>query len=278
MSRSKSKAVNSLVVVSDLHCGCQFGLCPPEVTMDGGGKYKASKMQGVTWAWWQEFINDFIPAATRGEPFDLCVNGDALDGVHHGSTTQLTHNHNDQRIVAEQCLRPLVEKASRYFHIRGTEAHVGQSGENEETLARSLGAVPDDNGNHARWEMRYRLNDRLLHLTHHISTTSSPYSETTALLRELVNGYVESGRWQDDPIHYFIRSHRHTCAKVEIPSAHGWIGAVTTPGNQLKTPFVFKIGARVSQPQMGGLVLRVADGELFVRAFVKRISPPREVR
>lgn len=277
----KRGAITSIVVVSDTHCGCQLGLCPPTVALDHGGTYNASRLQRVVWSWWREFCDDFVPDATKGEPFAVVHNGDCLDGVHHGSTTQITHNLADQRRIAVGVLRPLMQACGgRYYHIRGTEAHVGQSGEHEEAVARELGAIPDEEGNHARWEMRLRFGKHLLHFTHHIATTSSPYSETTALTREAVNMFVECGQSGDPMPSMIVRSHRHRYSAVRVPfpgkSERDDVHCVTTPAWQLKTPFVFKTGARNSQPQIGGLVIRLHEGELFYRRYVKRISPQRE--
>ncbi|GAF68288.1 unnamed protein product, partial [marine sediment metagenome] len=76
----------NLIVVSDLHCGCRLGLCHPKgVYLDDGGTYLPSKIQKKVWKWWREFWDEWVPTITRGEPWDLVVNGDALDGVHHNN-------------------------------------------------------------------------------------------------------------------------------------------------------------------------------------------------
>ena len=130
MSRKKKPEkikVNNLVVVSDTHCGCGLALCPPEVMLDDGGYYKQSKLQQKLWAMWQEFWGEFVPDATHGEPYAVVHNGDAIDGSHHRSTYQITHNLTTQCGIAHEILKPVVEACEgRYYHIRGTEAHVGQ--------------------------------------------------------------------------------------------------------------------------------------------------------
>ena len=279
MTRKRSGDVRSIVVISDTHCGCQLGLCPASVRLDGGGTYNASRLQNVVRGWYDEFWREFVPAATKGEPFAVVMNGDCLDGVHHNATTQITHNWNDQRNIAQTMLEPVVEACGgRYYHIRGTEAHGGQSAEHEEAVAARLGAIADESGNHARWELRLRVDGHLVHFTHHIATSGSPYSQSSALQREAVNGYLETGRWGDEPYSLFVRSHRHVHSEVAFRSAHGKVTVTVTPAWQIKTPFVYRTNARMGQPEIGGIVIRLADGELFTRAFVKRISPPREER
>jgi hypothetical protein len=53
--------------------------------------------------------------------------------------------------------------------------------------------------------------------------------------------------------------------------------AVVVPGWQLKTPFSHRVaGARQSEPQIGGCVLRCGDEEVFARHKVWRITRPKE--
>ena len=37
----------------------------------------------------------------NNEPYAVLINGDSLDGVHHNSTTQISHNLGDQAFIAE---------------------------------------------------------------------------------------------------------------------------------------------------------------------------------
>jgi hypothetical protein len=127
--------------------------------------------------------------------------------------------------------------------------------------------------------MFYRMGDgALAHFAHHISTSSSPFSETSALLREQVGGYVEAGRWGDEPASVYVRSHRHICSGIWHPSRHGITSTVTTPAWQLKTPYVHKISARMSQPQIGLVLLLVGDNGPYVKPWVRHIERPEEVR
>lgn len=282
MKRAKRGPSTNVVVVSDLHAGCQFGLCPDApVPLDGGGRYEPSRLQRVVYSWWREFWDEFVPHATKGEPYTVVVNGDATDGVHHGSTTQVSQNMTDQRAIARRLLEPVVESCSgRFYVVRGTEAHVGPAAEHEEELARSLGALatPDSGGNRSHFELVLNLGDRPVHFTHHIATSHSPFTRTSALLREVINHYVEAGKWGDTPYSMLVRSHRHQHDEVVHRASHGKVTAFTTPAWQLKTPYVFRITARMQQPEIGGVVIRLADDELFTRVFQKRPQPPKGVR
>ena len=271
--RSTQK-VNNLIVVSDTHCGCRMGLVHPDgIQVDGGGRYLPSTVQRKMWDRWQEFWGEWVPEVTRGEPFDLVHNGDAIDGVHHRSTTQISHNLEDQQRMAEMVLRPAVDlcrqSGGTYYHIRGTEAHVGQSGEYEERLARTLGAKPNAEGQYARFDLWKRVGSCLVHLLHHIGTTSSAAHESSAVNAELTAEYVEAARWNREPPDFIVRSHRHRSIAVDLNSAKGYAAGIVTPAWQLKTPYVWKIpGARISEPQLGGVLIRQGDEEFYYRRKV----------
>lgn len=282
MAKKRDERRRNLIVVSDTHCGCRLGLLHPDgIRVDGGGLYKPSDFQLKMYGLWREFWDTWVPDVTRGEPFDLVHNGDAIDGVHHKSTTQISHNLEDQQRIAETVLAPIVAqcKASggTYYHIRGTEAHVGQSGEYEERLARTLGAKPNDQGQYARFDLWKRVGTALVHLLHHIGTTSSAAHESSAVNAELTASYVEAARWHREPPDFIVRSHRHRSIAVDLNSAKGYAAAIVTPAWQGKTPYVWKIpGARISEPQIGGILIRQGDEEFYYRRFVRSFDRSAE--
>ena len=278
--KTKKKLVNNMIVVSDLHCGCQLGLCPPKgVALDAGGRATPSALQQKVWTHWREFWDEWVPRSTRGEPFDVVVNGDAMDGRHHGATTQMSQNIADQVSIAREVLEPIVERCERFYLLRGTEAHGGAAGENEETLGQHLKAMPDETGNHARWELWVRVGHTrgpVCHILHHIGTTSSQAYESSALQSELIAEFAESGRAREEPPDYVVRSHRHRYLKVDNPSGRHEAACITTPAWQLKTPFVYrKAGARISQPQLGGILVRQGDEEFYTRKCVWNLKRPK---
>jgi len=266
--------LNNLVVVSDLHVGCALGLLGPNgAALDDGGHYAPSPFQKVVYNWWIEFWDVFVPEATKGESFAVVCNGDALDGVHHQATTQWSHNLTIQARAAKDLLAPVVARcAGLYWHIRGTEVHAGTSAQDEERLAAELGAIPNRIGQHARYDLWKLVGPKLVHLSHHIAATSAMQYESTAPHRELVDSFAEAGRWSRRPPDVVVRSHRHRCIDTGMPTASGRSYSVTTPGWQGKTPHVWKGSGRLSEPQFGGIVIRYAHDELFVRSFVKSLA------
>ena len=265
----KPSKVSNVVVISDTHAGCRLALCPPDgVKVDDGGYYFPEGAQKKLWGHWEEFWNDWVPKVTEGEPFHVVHNGDAVEGIHHRSTTQISHNTYDQRKIGYRVLAPIAEKArasgGNYYHVRGTEAHVGSSACDEEALAEQLQAVPNEQGQYARWDLWMNLGDSLIQFLHHIGTISSMAYEGTALSKEVTEVMADCARWGTAPPDMICRGHRHRCYKVEYPTSRGRGIAIVGPGWQMKTPFAYKIaGARVSQPQFGGYVIRKKHGILY---------------
>jgi hypothetical protein len=271
----KKKPVRSLVVVSDTHCGCRLALYNPheKLRLDDGGFYKPSEFQEKIWSLWRSFWDEWVPIVTKGEPFDICHNGDVIEGVHHNATTQISQNIKDQLRIAEAAFGPEVARCKRiggtYYHIRGTAAHVGQSSVWEDDLADKLGAKPNKEGQHARYDLWKRVGGSdgpLVHLLHHIGTTSSAAHESSAVNAELTASYVEAARWHREAPDYVVRSHRHRSIAVDLNSARGYAAGIVTPAWQGKTPFAWKVpGARISEPQFGGIVIRAGDEEHYYR-------------
>ncbi len=274
-----ASTINNLVVISDIHAGCRTSLVPPEgFRMDGGGTYKPSAIQRKMWKMWREFWDEWVPFATRNEPYAVLFNGDSVEGVHHGSNSQWTANMEDQRRCAEAILRPVVDNAARYYHVRGTDCHVGPSGQDEENLARNLGAHPNEHGQHARYDLWVRVGKYLGHCLHHIGTTSSQANEAAALHKEYVEELIEAARWGEPPPDWIIRSHRHRNIMTTCPTDNGHAIAAATPCWQGKSSYVWRIaGGRTSQPQWGGLLVRQSDTdeELFIRPKVWTIKRSR---
>lgn len=262
------RKINNVVVISDTHIGCQFGLFTKDTTpaLDGGGGYTPSKLQNIVAAWWDIFWGEWVPQVTRGEPYAVVINGDVTDGRHHHSTSQITQNLADQAKMAVATLKPIRNKAAHLFMVRGTSAHCGESSECEEQIAKALGAMPNGDGHYCRNELWLKVGDGLVNFMHHIGTAGSAAYETTALMREYAESCAEAGRWNLPAPNIIARAHRHRHSEVRVPTSTGYGVCFTTAAWQLKTPFVHKIaGGRLTMPQMGGSLIRFGDEELYTR-------------
>lgn len=275
--------IKNVVVFSDIHAGCQMALCPiGGVTLQEAGKYSPSPAQKRMWKTWDFFWEKWIPEVTQKEPFAVVFNGDAIDGVHHNSVTQISHNLVDQRNIAKEILEPIVDRCAKdkkgvpYFYmIGGTEVHDGKSQMEAETLGQILNAMPDQYGRYCRNELFLEVGGVLCHFMHHIGSTSSAQHEASAINAELTREIYEAGRWGEDIPSIVVRSHRHRYMRVTGPAKerhgrHVESLAFTTPAWQLKTPFTYRIaGARLSPPQLGGAIIRAGDEDVYARHFTR---------
>jgi len=272
--------IKNIILISDIHAGDQFGLCPEKVSLDGGGHYTASIYQNEMLGCWNYIWNDWIPMVTKGEDFALVNNGDSLEGIHHNASHPISQNIADQFRVALDLLSPVVKKAALYYHIRGTGAHSGESGRYEEMLARELKAVPDGD-NYSRFELRLKFKGTTgnIHFTHHVGVTSSGNYESTGVYKEMVEAFVDAGRWGDIPPSVVCRSHRHRQFETRIATRHGYGISLVTPGWQLKTPYTFRLPlSRASWPQIGAYLIRRGDeDEIYTRFKVWNLRQSREV-
>lgn len=247
--------VDNIIVISDTHFGCQYGLFSPnlKVKLDSGGSYVPSPGQKKVWNCWEWFWKEWIPDNLYGKKYIVVFNGDCIDGVHHKNTTHITASIKDQLNIAYEVLAPIRENAENWFHIRGTSVHVGQEAEFEEQLAQRLGSEKDSNGNSSRWTLWLNFHDTLIHFCHTIGGTGVTSYESTAVIRELVEAFNDSGRWQNKPPQIVVRSHRHKAHEIKIPAYKGKAISLVTSAWQLKTGYVFNIpSARVGTPTVGG--------------------------
>ena len=262
--------ISNLITISDTHCGDQLGLCPPTVTLHHGGQYHASRFQMAVWEHWLDFWNVWVPRVTRGEPYAVLLNGDMVEGRHHGSSHQISQNKADQANIAYEALAPVVEKCDgRFYYVSGSRAHAGEAGEDEEKLAHRLGALPDESGRCSRYELYVEVGGKcLVHASHHIGVTGSMAYETTALTKEYNEFCAESARWGRPIPDIVVRSHRHRHSEVRVPTSRGYGIIYVTSAWQLKTPFAFRIpGGRVTTPTVGGSLIRQGDEEAYTRHY-----------
>lgn len=273
--------IHNAIIISDTHCGCQLGLCPTRVKLDHGGWYKRNRLQDKIGEHWDYFWKQWVPQVTKGENYIIVHNGDVIDGVHHKTTHQISHNLTDQHKIACEMLKPIVDagKCVGYYQIRGTDVHSGEGGSIEEGIASELGAKKDEFKNFSRFELWLRMNSSLIHFTHHVGMTSSTSYESTALHKELVEAYNEAGRFGNRPPDCVVRSHRHRQFEEKLSSKNGYAIAFITPSWQLKIPFVYKVAlGRSSTPQIGGYLIRCGDEDpLYTRFWVKSMARTREV-
>lgn len=266
------RAIDALVVVSDLHCGSSVGLCPPRFRAHDDFTIEHSARMAWLWDRWTEF-GAFVAAAMRGRRYAVVVNGDAIEGNHHRCRELLHADPGVHVNIAIETLRPLTRDAAALFITRGTEAHSGHTAEHG--VGAALEAVPVD-GNAAPDHWFLRVNGVDVSVKHHIAASIRANLEAGGLGR----AYVEETyacAYNGWPVpRVLLRAHRHRAGLYSDMT--GWI--VVTPSWQLPTRYVKKIEAD-NVPHVGGAIIDLADPVNvrvvgWKRAYVPPV--PREVR
>jgi hypothetical protein len=265
--------VTHLVVgVGDIHAGGSTAVCPPEgIELDDGGWQTPNKVQRWLSDRWLECWDTRFPALLdRYQPdgLSLVLNGDLTEGIHH-QTPQASPLAGQHFRAAHKLLEtgPLKYKPDYVHLVRGTEAHVGRSGELEEGLARTLKAegvnvVEDpDTGQASSYWRRIEIEGVRLDVRHHgrmgqRAHTRGPYERWYAQDIELEH-YLDG----EDPPHLAIRSHLHKYA--DSGRSHRWTTRVVSlPCWQAMTSFAHRITAE-SLSDVGAVVFPIRDGALL---------------
>lgn len=250
-----------LVVISDLHVNSTVGLLAPDLRGTDGTEYPQNKFQIWLWKNWLEFWKQ-VP---KGSP--VVINGDVVQGIHSDRDGQIvTTSKVTQHKAALGVLKPVIEKASKIYIIRGTGFHAGTSGNDEEAIALSVKAVPNpDTGEYSRWFLYLEYNKTVTYFAHHTSYTS--VYPMTGLTRESARARETNidGRIPDMLV--FSHIHKHHLYVDKKPHV------VTTPSWQLKTEYIYKRNPQ-ALPEIGGLLLWQDKGQTRVESKLFNLPKP----
>lgn len=200
--------IKKAIVLSDLHCGSTYGLLPPGVELQEGNVVEQNPLQEYLWQCWQHWQADWFDKHVGDDEFALIINGDAVEGVHHGTKEIVSPDPSDHRTIALHALAPLAERASKTFVVEGTDCHVGNS---EHKLGYDLGAErPTQHRFLGAWRtLRVKIHGCMCMFYHHIGTTKRAYLEASQLSIELGNGRQEAIRGGVEPHKVLGCAHRH---------------------------------------------------------------------
>lgn len=248
----------AITVLSDLHINSTVGLCRYRVPLDDGGFYSPSKQQEVLLKAWIAFM-DFSKRMSKeigAEQNILVLNGDLVDLSKYSKHQNITTNANSIIDHALNLIEPIRTLNNKLFVLRGTEAHVGNSGEIEEIIARELKAERDeDTGIYSRWNLQLDCNDLLIDFAHHGRIGSKPWNRNSPLYTMATEIMMEGFKNGRDIPDLVIRSHHHTFADTlnALP-----IRVIQTPCWQLNTAYSHRMGF-VNKPDIGGLIILIDE-------------------
>lgn len=260
---------------SDIHANSSVGLCPPEgVTLDDGGQYLPNELQEWLWRGWAGFWRrvDQVRQALGAE-LVVILDGDMVEGAHHGTTQIVTGNLEVQHRLAMSCLAlPASLHPARWFLVRGTEVHVGHAAQHEEAIGRELGATVDpENGRSSWWHLRAEINGTRLDVAHHGRVGQRPWTTGNGAVNQAASIMMESVRTGYPVPHLAIRAHRHRFADSGVTYP---VRLVQLPCWQMSTGYGHKV-APDSLPDVGGLIVTCnVGGGYQLEPWLHRPEPP----
>lgn len=200
-------SIRLVFVLSDIHCGSTLGLLPPGMTTaEDSHPMVQNAWQKWLWACWGRALR-WQQKIAAGSPYALVLNGDLTEGIHHRSTQVVSGDPTDHVMIAKEVLKPLVEKARKFYIVKGTECHTHSA---EVAIGEALHAE-------VNYETRKRAFDRLTLdacgvrcvFRHHIGTSIRMALEATQLSVILVEETAEAIKNSETPPRIVCAAHRH---------------------------------------------------------------------
>lgn len=203
----KYKTTSKLVLcISDLHVGSTVGLWPKDFVSNEGNLIGQNLFQKWLWECWEDMLV-WAQKVIGKDQFDVVVNGDLVDGIHHKTLQVMTADVADQSDACRQVLGFLADSCHKLHLVKGTECH---SRNDEIRLGKYLGATKDPVTGHHAWDvLDLHVNGTLYNFAHHISATARSYLEASAhsiALGALSHARARTGK---EVPKVMVRAHRH---------------------------------------------------------------------
>jgi hypothetical protein len=201
------KTTSKLVMLmSDLHVGSTVGLWPKDFVSNEGNPVGQNEFQKWLWECWEDMLV-WAQKVIGKDQFDLVINGDLVDGIHHKTLQVMTPDPGDQTDAVRQVLGFLSETCHKLHIIKGTEAH---SRNDEIRIGRALGATKNPSTGQNAWDtLDLEVNGTLMNFAHHISATARSYLEASAHSIMLGNMSHSRARAGKAVPKVMCRAHRH---------------------------------------------------------------------
>ena len=136
----------------------------------------------------------------------LVLNGDLVDGVHHKSTEVMSARFDDHVGALIHLVRPIAERSRATYVTLGTEAHTQTA---EHAIAEALRAKKYRSFRAAHDVLNLDINGIEVEVMHHISTSSTPWTEASGHCSSLNARRAERARQGRSAPRVIVRGHRH---------------------------------------------------------------------
>jgi len=220
-----------LVVISDLHAGHEFGLCPPawwaQVEDSGARRTKAAKFQRQLWKFYTNAIDSLKPIDI------LCVNGDSIEGKGQGTggIELITSDRNEQVQMAKEAIDYAESPTVRLTF--GTQFHTGKEEDFEAILCALVKGKVAIHGHDF-----FSVNGLKFDVKHKVGSSAIPHGRHTAIARARLWNVIWNSEHERQPkADILIRSHVHA---FNYCGSTSWLG-ITTPALTYNSSFGIRL-------------------------------------
>jgi len=232
-------------IIGDVHAGSKTA-ASKRMVLDDGDEHVPSLHQ----EWLLDNFNTLVEQMKRealGHDFVLLLGGDLVDGTQHHGSTQTFGTPQDQINLAVDLLMPLMNIASKAYALRGTDAHVGQSGDLDRAVASKLG-IPASN-----IDFRHLLDfdGALLDWAHHVGAGRRPGTRGNSLKALMSDIYFTCLETKQRVPDLIVRHHVHQYD--DVSDHRRGMRAITCPAWQLHTTHTRRLSPH-GIPSTGGVM------------------------
>lgn len=231
---SNAKKRLRVLCAADFHCGHEIGLTPPQFnpSWEDQRLQRMHAYRATQWEYFKQGLEDY-------GPFDIAIlDGDLIDGrgMRIGGVEELLVDRMAQVRMATAVIEEIA--APEVYIARGTDYHVGEIEDFEDSIANNVGAkrIGDI--------LKIDINGLLFNVRHHIGTSQVPHTRATALLRDWLWDVVWAAQQNDfDRADVIIRAHAHYSLAIDQPG----MLAMILPGLQ-------GYGTRYGERRLSGVI------------------------
>lgn len=229
----KTNPLRVLVIFSDIHAGSTRAILPPDFVTLGGQPIGQSEGQKWLWNGWTE-ANKWLSGIVNPKEYAVILNGDLIEGNHHGTKEIWSPAIGDHAKAAVEILAPVARRAAKTFVVRGTECHVGET---EIGIAEALKAEKNPEHKQPYWDrLTIDICGVRVSVRHHFPATSRVNLEASQHSIQMSNAILEAVRADEVPPRILIGAHRHRPGHWD----DGKIMTVVSGAWQMLTRFGYK--------------------------------------
>jgi len=270
-----------LVPISDIHSGGSTALFPDHQMQLAVGNREPGYIQKIIRRQWLESL-DLIKQRRNKRRLILVLNGDMVDGDHHGSVENFSTLQADQVEIACELIDELLQrigfdsKTDKLYMTKGTYVHAGKQAQAEEQIARNFDAVPfisageEEQTRYLHHQLKLSINGRRFNIQHEGATVGRrPWTEDNGLFYLLKTKWFKHLQGKHDLADYYIYSHLHQYQQATYaPQPDVTLNARITPAWQFRTSYAEKFD---EMDKVGNYYLTI-DSDGTVKEYLDQLE------